>query len=125
MWDIEGVVTAARARYDAIEATPNARGTLMATTAPPAMIEQLAATLADRAYVANYNAPDQTVVGGRAETLQATGRPAGRARATSPRCCSVPCPFHTPLMAGAGAILKHTLDTLRMRAAARAAACRA
>ncbi|HEY1601537.1 MAG TPA: beta-ketoacyl synthase N-terminal-like domain-containing protein, partial [Pirellulales bacterium] len=112
-WDLDSVITAARARYDGIEATPTARGTMMATTAPAELIEQLAATLADRAYPANFNAPDQTVVGGRPETLQTL---AGllESRGHKSQLLPVPCPFHTPLMAGAGAILRKTLDTLRI-----------
>ena len=92
-WDVEGVVTAARARYDAIEATPDARGTLMATTAPPPAIEQLAATLAERTYIANYNAPDQTVVGGRARNAAAIVGAVDRGRAQGPtaqRALSLP-----------------------------------
>ncbi len=114
-WDIPSVVTAARARYEAIEATPTARGTLMATSAPPSTIEQLAATLPDRAYVANYNAPDQTVVGGRPETLRQLEQLLAAAGHKA-QMLSVPCPYHTPLLAGAGEILRRTLDTLAIRA---------
>src|SRR5262249_51790913 len=38
------------------------------------------------------------------------------ARGHKAQLLSVPCPYHTPLMAGSGEILKRTLDTLRMRA---------
>ena len=113
-WDVEGVVTAARARYDAIEATPTARGTLMATTAPPHVIEQTAAALAERTYLANFNAPDQTVVGGSPAALAQLSQLLNAAGHKS-QVLSVPCPYHTPLLEGAGAILKRTLDTLRMR----------
>ena len=114
VWDIEGVITAARARYDAIEVTPTARGSLMATTAAPQLIEQLAATLADCAYIANYNAADQTVIGGRNDTLKKMAELLG-ARGHKTQLLSVPCPYHTPLMAGSGEILKRTLDTLRLQ----------
>ena len=115
VWDIEGVITAARARYDAIEVTPSARGSLMATTAAPQLIEQLAASLRDRAYVANYNAADQTVVGGRGDTLKQLAELLA-AQGHKAQILSVPCPYHTPLMAGSGEILKRSLDSLRLRA---------
>ena len=112
-WDLQAVITAARARFDAIEATPTARGTLMATTAPPAAIQQAIAALAEPAYIANFNAPDQTVVGGRPEVLEqlaAQLTPHG----FKSQMLNVPCPYHTPLLEGAGAILGQTLETLRM-----------
>ena len=115
VWDLDAVITAARARYDGIEATPSAYGTMMATTAPPELIERLAATLPDRAYPANYNAPDQTVLGGRPETLKALAALLD-SNGHKSQLLPVPCPFHTPLMAGAGSILKQTLQTLRLRA---------
>ena len=114
VWDLPGVVTAARARYEAIEATPNARGTMMATNAPTHLIEQAAATLGERVYLANYNAPDQTVVGGRSDMLKQLAELLN-VQGYKSQLLSVPCPFHTPLMAGSGEILKQTLDTLRMR----------
>ena len=113
VWNFESVIRAARARYDGIEATPTARGTLMATTAPPQVIEQLAATLQDHASIANYNAPDQTVVGGRAQALKTLAALLDVLGHKSQEL-SVPCPFHTPLMQGAGAILEQTLESLPM-----------
>ncbi len=111
VWDLETVVTAARARYDGIEATATARGQMMATTAPPEVIESVAATLPDRAYIANYNAPDQTVVGGRVETLRSLAALLEAAGYPSP-LIPVPCPFHTPLMQGSATLLQATLETL-------------
>ena len=57
---------------------------MLATNAPPAIIEQLAQRLDEPVYLANYNAPDQIVVGGRkdaiadlAELLEREGRQGG------------------------------------------------
>ena len=61
-----------------------------------------------------YNAPDQTVVGGRPETLQQLSQLLSVAGHKA-QLLSVPCPYHTPLLEGAGQILKRTLDSLRMR----------
>ena len=112
-WDLDAAVTATRARYEAIMAVPSSRGTLMASTAPPDLIERLATTLGERVFAANYNAPDQTVIGGSAQALGELSR---LLEAQNYKCqmLSVPCPFHTPLMAGCGAMLKPTLDTLRI-----------
>jgi acyl transferase domain-containing protein len=114
VWDFEGVLTAARARYEAIRAISGARGTMMATNAPAALVEQTAARLANRPYIANYNAPDQTVVGGTPEVLAQLAEQLTAARHKC-QMLPVPCPFHTPLMEGVGPLLKRTLDTLRMR----------
>ena len=87
---------------------------MMATNAPTHLIEQVAATLSERIYLANYNAPDQTVVGGRVDMLKQLAELLN-ADGYKSQIIGVPCPFHTPLMAGSGEILKQTLDTLRMR----------
>ncbi len=110
-WDLETAITAARARYESIEATPSARGFMLATDAGPQQIEQLAALLSNPVYVANINAPDQAVVGGRIEGLKEL---AGllESRGQVAQILSVPCPYHTPLMEGVGALFKRTLDAL-------------
>ena len=114
-WDLEGVVTAARARFEAIEATPTARGTLMATTAPPQIIEQTAASLAERTYLANFNAPDQTVVGGSPAALQLVERTAQRGRVTNRKCSACRARITRRCWKVPASLLKRTLDTLRMR----------
>ena len=100
-WDLEAVVTATRARYEAIMAIPGSRGTLMASTAPADLIERLASTLAERIFAANYNAPDQTVVGGSVTAVTELS-PLLEAQNYKCQMLPVPCPFHTPLMAGCG-----------------------
>ena len=78
------------------------------------LIEQLAATLVERTYIANYNAPDQNVVGGSPQTLKQLADLLG-AQGHKAQLLNVPCPYHTPLMAGSGPILKRRLDALRLR----------
>ena len=112
--DLNAVLQAARARYEAIDVTPSARGALMATTAPPGAIEELAALLADRAYLANFNAPDQTVVGGKPATLEVLATLL-KSRGHQAQMLSVPCPYHTPLMEGVGAKLRPVLDAIAVR----------
>lgn len=110
-WDLASVLTAARARVDGIEATPTARGTMLATPAPPQLIEQLAAALPERAYLANYNAPDQTVVGGREDSLRQLSKLLDVMGHKS-QMIPVPCPFHTPWMEGSGRLLEQALAAL-------------
>ncbi len=112
-WDFEGALLATRARCEAIAASGNSRGSMLATTAPPEIVEQMAARLDEPVYVANYNAPDQVVVGGRqapiadlAELLQRNGHQA--------RVLAVPCAFHTPLMKEAGARLQSAFRVFRL-----------
>src|SRR5262249_9786602 len=111
VWGLEGAITAARARVEGIQSTPGARGTMLATTAPPDAIGAVMPMLPEPAYMANYNAPDQTIVGGREASLREL---AGllEARGYKSQLISVPCPFHTPLMQGSAALLQRALETL-------------
>ena len=99
-WTFEEALRVTRARCDAIDACPTARGGMLATNATPEVIERLAAGLRDRVYVANHNAPEQTVVAGRRETLAEFAGLLERS-GCSARLLAVPSPFHSPLMAGA------------------------
>jgi acyl transferase domain-containing protein/NAD(P)-dependent dehydrogenase (short-subunit alcohol dehydrogenase family) len=112
-WDFEHAVLATRARCEAIAASRNSSGTMLATNAPASLVEQLSGRLDEPAYVANYNSPEQIVVGGRqepiadlAEMLQREGHQA--------RILAVPCPFHTPLMKEAAVALESTLKSMRI-----------
>ena len=64
-WDLERAMLVTRARCDAVGASKTGQGAMLATTATAQTVEQLSARLEEPVYVANYNAPDQVVVGGR------------------------------------------------------------
>src|SRR5262249_45809642 len=107
-------VRAARARCLLLDARPGARGVLLATTAPPAIVERVAADDGGQVWVANHNAPDQTVVGGEAE---AVGRLAEHLTAEGFQCRSlaVPPPFHPPPLADAAPPLARALAGAELR----------
>jgi acyl transferase domain-containing protein len=112
-WDFEMAVLATRARCDGIAASRSGSGAMLATNAPPTVVEQLAQRLDEPVYVANYNAPDQVVVGGPkgaiadlSEMLQRNGHQG--------RILAVPCPFHTPLLKEAAFSLSSALEKLRI-----------
>jgi acyl carrier protein/NAD(P)-dependent dehydrogenase (short-subunit alcohol dehydrogenase family) len=58
--------------------------------------------------VANFNAPDQLVVGGKRPQLEALAR-ALEAQSHQARILAVPAAFHTPLMAGASRLLEQQM----------------
>ncbi len=112
-WGLEGVILALRSRFETIQALPT-KGALLAVGAPPEVIEPLLKTLADRAYVANINAPEQTIMGGKRETLEQLAALL-KTRRLPAQLLPVPCAYHTPLLAAAGPILRRSLDALVVR----------
>ena len=65
VWDLDQALRVTRARCDAIQACPTARGTMLAVAAPLEAVEEVIAALGEPVFVANHNAPDQVVVAGR------------------------------------------------------------
>ncbi|MFI1369184.1 SDR family oxidoreductase [Streptomyces griseochromogenes] len=86
-----------------LSATGTDPGTMAAVAAGAAEVYgQLTADgLADRIVVANHNAPDQTVISGPVEAVDAAVRRL-RANGYGAKRIPVACAFHSPLVAGAG-----------------------
>ncbi len=114
-WDLETALVVTRARCDGIQRCSTGRGRLLATTAEPDVVARIGARLVGKVFVANHNAPDQTVVGGSIEALQQLAELL-RAESYQTRQLAVPCPFHTPLMRDAAAPLRQALLTAEIRA---------
>ena len=100
-WDLEQAIRVTRHRCESIQACPGGQGGMLATTATPETIEALAARVNGPVYVANHNAPDQTVVGGALSALAELEKML-QAGLYETRVLAVPSPFHTPLMREAG-----------------------
>ncbi len=100
-WNLEQAIRVTRRRCESIDAQPGGQTGMLATTATPEMIESLTPRLSGPAYVANHNAPDQTVVGG---TLPALAELEAMLQQSlfETRKLQVPSAFHTPLMRPAG-----------------------
>jgi len=112
-WTMEQAIRITRARCDAIEASEQARGVMLSTTAPPEVVERLTAGIEGTICVANHNAPDQTVVGGQQEAvseLQSRLASEGFENQLLP----VPRPFHTPLMADVKEAMRQILQAERI-----------
>jgi acyl transferase domain-containing protein/acyl carrier protein len=112
VWTLETAVQVTRARCQAIDASERAQGELWSTTAPLDEVERQMAGMPS-IWVANHNAPDQTVLGGEAGAVQALAsrlEAAGFQAARLP----VPRPFHTPLMAEVQEPLRDVLAGARM-----------
>ena len=107
-WDLEQAARVTRGRCDSIGASPAGLGGMLATTATPEIIAQLGSRAGGPVFVANHNAPDQTVVGGSLPALAELER-ALQEGLYETRMLNVPCPFHTPLMQDAAALFKNHL----------------
>jgi acyl transferase domain-containing protein/short-subunit dehydrogenase len=108
-WDLEQAARVTRRRCDSIGASPAGLGGMLATTATPEIIAQLGSRAGGPVFVANHNAPDQTVVGGSLPALAELER-ALQEGLYETRMLNVPCPFHTPLMHDAAALFKNHLS---------------
>ncbi|PQO44279.1 type I polyketide synthase [Blastopirellula marina] len=114
VWNLDAVIRMTRARCDGINATSLNNAGLLATTAPPEEIKSLIAACGCQAYLANYNAPDQTVIGGKLAALEQLSQ-ALSAKSYPARILAVPAAFHTPLMAGSSRMLQQALETAELR----------
>ncbi|WP_158265410.1 type I polyketide synthase [Blastopirellula marina] len=109
VWNLDDVIRMTKARCDGILATSKNDAGLLATTAPPEEIKSLIQACGCQAYLANFNAPDQTVVGGKRIALEQLAT-ALKAKSYPARILSVPAAFHTPLMAGSSRLLQQALE---------------
>ncbi len=107
-WDLETTIRLTRARCEGIAAAGVADSGLLATDAAPQLIESLAAGISSELHIANYNAPDQSVVGGRRTHFDALARSL-ESHSHQARTLPVPAAFHTPLMHGASRLLEQAL----------------
>ncbi len=112
-WTLEQAIRVTRARCELIEASPGARGVMLSTTAPREIVERMTEALGGAAWIANHNAPDQSVIGGEegaVTRLAAELTRAGYAAQPLP----VPRPFHTPLLADVRDPLQRVLNEARI-----------
>ncbi|TDC20759.1 acyltransferase domain-containing protein, partial [Streptomyces sp. 8K308] len=113
------VLTASQARAEAIlaEVSTGDPGGMAAIAATPAQIEEVlrGSTAAERIVVANHNAPRQTVISGPTAPL-AEAMAALRGAGFAPKPLRVACAFHSPQIAGAGAVFAERLSRLAVGA---------
>ncbi|HBO44348.1 MAG TPA: hypothetical protein DD670_10535 [Planctomycetaceae bacterium] len=110
-WDFETAVKATRARCGVIEACCEARGRMLSIAAPGAIVEQLRHETNEPIYLANRNAPNQTVVGGESgAVLRFQANLTARRIAT--QLLPVPRPYHTPLMRSVERELASVLESI-------------
>ncbi len=107
-WDLETAIRLTRARCEGVAAAAGQDGGLLATDAAAQVLEPLAAGISSELHIANYNAPDQLVVGGRRSHLDQLARLL-ESRSHQARVLAVPAAFHTPLMRGASGLLEQAL----------------
>jgi acyl transferase domain-containing protein/NAD(P)-dependent dehydrogenase (short-subunit alcohol dehydrogenase family) len=114
-WDFGSAVLGTRARCQAIEVCRQAGGGMLSVAADGVLVERICKHVGGKVFPANYNAPDQTVVGGDDESLAQLERQL-RAEKIAFRRLAVPRPFHTSLMADVTAPLAHGLAPIEMHA---------
>jgi acyl transferase domain-containing protein/NAD(P)-dependent dehydrogenase (short-subunit alcohol dehydrogenase family) len=107
-WSFEQAARVTKARCDAIELASSSRGAMLATTASAEMVTTLAKRFGRPIFIANHNAPDQTVVAGQRELVEEFAGVLVR-ESFQARLLAVPCPFHTPIMKEAAGILERAL----------------
>ena len=108
-WTLEQAIRLTNLRSHAIDSSEKARGALLSTTAPLNAIHRLAKKIKGNIYLANHNAPDQTIVGGDKDSV-AEFEILLAARGFENKTLPVPSPFHTPLMADAQEQLRQGLE---------------
>ncbi|TWT34283.1 type I polyketide synthase [Blastopirellula retiformator] len=115
VWNLDAVIRMTRARCDGVNATSLNNAGLLATTAPPEEIKSIITASGVQAYLANYNAPDQTVIGAKLTALEQLAKELS-AKSYPARILAVPAAFHTPLMAGSSRMLQQALETAELKA---------
>jgi acyl transferase domain-containing protein/NADP-dependent 3-hydroxy acid dehydrogenase YdfG len=110
VWDLETAVRMTRARCEGIVAVARGDSGMLATNAPVDVLEGLMASAGRMLYLANFNAPDQSVVGGKRPQLESLAK-ALESRSFQARILNVPAAFHTPLMAGGSRLLQNQLQS--------------
>ncbi len=110
-WDFENAVRGTRVRCEAIEACRNSHGRMLSVAADGPTVERICKELGEAVYPANYNAPDQTVVGGTEEGIARLEADL-KARGVASLALPVPRPFHTPLMADVCEPLRRGLEPI-------------
>ena len=89
---------ARRTRCEAITACSDVQGVMVSIAAPGDVVERICQDIGGPVYPANFNAPDQTVVGGTEEAIARLEAQLASMKIACTRL-AVPRPFHTPLMA--------------------------
>ncbi|MBX7168064.1 MAG: SDR family NAD(P)-dependent oxidoreductase [Pirellulales bacterium] len=113
--DFETAMQLTRARCDGI-ATSRVVGGLLAAGAAKEQVLEIAAVEKVTVYLANHNAPQQTVVGGAPGELERL-QTILKARGIAAKILAVPAPFHTPLMKATTGPLERALETAEIRPA--------
>jgi acyl transferase domain-containing protein/NAD(P)-dependent dehydrogenase (short-subunit alcohol dehydrogenase family)/3-hydroxymyristoyl/3-hydroxydecanoyl-(acyl carrier protein) dehydratase len=107
-WNFEAAARATDARCKAILACTQAKGKMLCTSAGAAVLEKACREMSGQVYIANCNAPDQTVVGGIEESVDRLADWL-RENKFAARELAVPRPFHTPLMKDVQSLLAQGL----------------
>jgi len=110
-WTFEEAARATRARCAAIEQFPDARGSMVSSTAPYDVVEQLCREVDGKVFVSHENAPDQTVAAGYHESIHGLAERL-QAHGFTTRILAVPRPFHTPLMSGVQEVLARSVASV-------------
>lgn len=97
------------------EAYPTGGGMTAVLGAEQALVESVCAETAGVVCVANYNCPGQIVISGEKEAVDAAA--AELTKRGVKRCLplKVSGPFHSPLLAGAGELLRGDLEQLKLQ----------
>ncbi len=111
-WSLKTAAEATKARCNAVAQCNDAHGAMLSVFECHEKVQRLISA-SDQVWICADNGPDQVVVGGQAEFVERFGQRL-QSQGIKSRFLAVPCPFHTPLLAAAGPILKQRLDRLKI-----------
>jgi malonyl CoA-acyl carrier protein transacylase/NAD(P)-dependent dehydrogenase (short-subunit alcohol dehydrogenase family)/predicted choloylglycine hydrolase len=113
-WSLETAIQATRRRCKIINSCESARGVLLSTSASWEQSEQFVQEVGGELFLANGNAPDQTVIGGRTDEIERLSARMTEEGLTT-QVIPVPAPFHTPLMAECQPLFRAAVAGLSLR----------
>ena len=112
-WSFEAAARATRARCDAIESSPEAKGIMLSVADEPSVVERLGADFQGRLHISVHNAVDQIVISGEEAVVLAMAERL-KAEDIVTRVLAAPRPFHTPLMEQTKAPLAKALAEIEL-----------
>ncbi len=115
-WDLETAIRCARIRFESLRDGVQVAGAMAAFAATAEVMEKLIAQVGGQLYIANINAPEQTVVSGEALAVQRL-REFARGQRVQGVVIPVPCPFHSPLLSHAAELFEAKCNGLSLRSA--------
>ncbi|MGY8770940.1 MAG: beta-ketoacyl synthase N-terminal-like domain-containing protein, partial [Pirellulales bacterium] len=113
-WSLTDAIRCTHYRYLAIRNSSSAEGVMAATNAPVEKIRSILKMVGQGVYIANYNAPDQTIISGQKQAVENALSHFKKQKLIATKI-NVPAPFHTPLMQASADEFTSQIDNILLR----------